>query len=80
MHCFVVLGFVFSYTKPGTSPKSPVLCRVGRKTLTSNQYQMRGWFNHNFARIINENNSLVWNEHSVFNPGMNSWFNLIMLT
>jgi len=38
MRAFVVLGFVFPYQAKrlawGTSPKLPILCRVGRKTLT----------------------------------------------
>jgi len=39
MRAFVVLGLVFFHTKPKdclgeTSPKLPVLCRVGRKTTT----------------------------------------------
>jgi len=40
MCAFVVLGFVFSIQAKrlfwGTSPKWPILCRLGRKTLTSN--------------------------------------------
>jgi len=39
MRAFVVLGLVFFHTKPRdwlgkTSPKSPILCRAGRKTTT----------------------------------------------
>jgi len=37
MHAFVVFGLVFPYQARrlgcGTSPKWPILCRVGRKTL-----------------------------------------------
>jgi len=48
MCAFVVLGLVFPYKAKrlacGTSPKWPILCRVGHKTLTQSINQsMKRW-------------------------------------